>query len=460
MQLPLAADRPADVAAAAQRLFVEGLGLQQQGRLTDAIRAWQRALAQAPQHGDARYNLAVALGASGDTAGAETTYVELLSGQPDHRQALYNLANLKMRQGDTGAAEPLYRRLLGLDAGFTNGWINLAMARSAAGDLAEAESCLRRALALEPGNVGAHWNLAHLLLTSRRWPQAWAEYEWRLCRPECAPPPVPAPDWAPEDTRSRRLLLWNDQGLGDALQFARYAKIAAGRGHDIWLFVQDALKPLLQSVPGITGVVGVSDPPPQVDAQAPLASLPHRLGLADPGASWRGAYLQASIVMPLPRRPGHLAVGVVWRSNPSHPNRGLRDASLEQLRPLFDHAGIDWFSLQVGTAAQEIASAGLAGRIHDLSPRIAHFGDTAAAVAALDLVISVDTSMPHLVGAMAKPGWVMISKAREWRWAGADELSLWYPSLRLYRQQTAGDWSGVVAAMATELAAMKAGSGR
>jgi hypothetical protein len=153
----------------------------------------------------------------------------------------------------------------------------------------------------------------------------------------------------------------------------------------------------------------------------------------------------------LPRRPGRHAVGVVWSSNPAHPNRILRDAPLEQLRPLFDLDGIDWYALQVGAAAQDIAAAGLAGRVHDLSPQIGDFADTAAAVAALDLVITVDTSMPHLVGAMDKPGWVMISTAREWRWAGQETQSLWYPSLRLFRQQSAGDWSGVVSAMAADL---------
>ena len=439
--------------ARAHRLYAEGVASQQQGRLADAIRAWRDALAQDSGHADARYNLAVGLGGSGDIAGAEGSYTELLGHHPDHCQALYNLANLRMRQGEAAAADPLYRRLLALNPGFAGGWINLAMARSASGDLTEAEAYLRRALALEPQNAGAHWNLALLLLTSRHWPDAWHEYEWRLRRPECPPPPVPAPSWTPDNTQARRILLWNDQGMGDALQFARYVPLLAARGHEVWLFVQDALKILLQSVPGIAGVVGASDPLPQVDVQAPLLSLPQRLDLADPAASWRGAYVMPRRPMPLPRRPGHRAVGLVWSSNPAHPNRILRDVPLDKLSPLFDIDGIDWFGLQVGFAAGIISSAGLAGRIHDLSPRIHDFSDTAAAVAALDLVITVDTSMPHLVGAMAKPGWVMISTAREWRWAGSEAQSLWYPSLRLFRQKTAGDWSGVVSAMAAELRA-------
>jgi Tetratricopeptide repeat len=434
----------------AQRLYAHGVALQQQGRLAEAISAWQDALAHDRHHADARYNLAVALGANGDTAGAENSYSEVLRVCPDHAQALYNLANLKMRQGEAAAAEPLYRRLLAANSRFTNGWINLGQACSARGDLDEAESCLRRALALEPGNVGAHWNLANLLLTARRWAEGWYEYEWRLLRPQCPPPPVSAPDWT-TDTTPRRILLWNDQGMGDALQFARYIPHLAARGHEVWLFVQDVLKSLLQSVPGVTGVVGASQAVPEVDAQAPLLSLPHRLTLADPQACWNGPYVTSPRTMTLPRQGRRRAIGLVWRSNPAHPNRALRDVPLAQLEPLFAVDGIDWFSLQVGDATADIAAADLSRRICDLSREIGDFADTAAAVAALDLVITVDTSVLHLVGAMGKPGWALISAAREWRWAGAEATSLWYPTLRLFRQAVAGDWSGVIAAMAAEL---------
>jgi Flp pilus assembly protein TadD len=437
--------------ALAQHLYARGVALQQRGQLAEAIGAWREAVSRDRHHADARYNLAVAFAASGDAAGAESSYVELLNEHPDHPQGLYNLANLKMRQGDAAAAEPLYRRLLAAAPRFADGWINLAMACSARGDLGAAETCLRQALASEPENAGAHWNLANLLLTVRRWEEAWPEYEWRLRRPQCPPPPVSAPGWMPGNRRARRILLWNDQGMGDALQFARYAPLVAARGHEVWLFVQDALKTLLCSVPGVSGVVGPSDPLPEVDAQAPLLSLPHRLGLSDPRASWNGAYVKPQRQMALPRRPGCVAVGLVWASNPAHPNRALRDVSLSQLQPLFVVPRIDWFGLQVGSAAGDIAAAGLTECIHDLSPQICDFADTAAAVAALDLVITVDTSMPHLVGAMGKPGWAMISAAREWRWAGPEETSLWYPTLRLFRQTIAGDWSPVITAMAGAL---------
>jgi hypothetical protein len=438
-------------AVRAQQLYAQGVALQQQGRVREAIGAWQDALACDTQHADARYNLAVALAASGDDGGAERSYVELLARHPEHAQALYNLANLKMRRGEAAQAEPLYRRLLSANARFTNGWINLSMARAAQGDLGEARSSLSRALALEPQNVGAHWNLANLLLASGHWEEGWKEYEWRLRRPQCPSPPVAAPDWRGDAAGPRRILVWNDQGMGDALQFARYVPQLAAKGHRVILFVQDALKTLLRSVAGVADVVGASDAVPEVDAQVPLLSLPHRLAVSDPKDSWRGPYVRAAQTMQLPRRSGCPAIGLVWASNPAHPNRALRDVALTELAPLLAIDGIDWFGLQVGDAARDIAACGLGERIHDLSPRIRDFADTAAAVASLDLVITVDTSMPHLVGAMGTPAWAMISTAREWRWSGQEERSLWYPSVRLFRQSAAGDWGEVLTAIVAGL---------
>jgi Flp pilus assembly protein TadD len=443
-----------DHRAQAQRLYAHGVLCQRQSRLADAIKAWGEALTFDPLHTDARYNLAVGLSESGDLARAEKVYSDLLSIRPDHLQALYNLANMRVRQGERDLAEPLYRRLLAIAPTFANGWINLAMARSIDGDLVEAESCLRRAIDLQPANVAAHCNLAHLLLATRRWPEAWSEYEWRLRRPECPAPPVAAPDWQAGDAGARRVLLWNDQGLGDALQFMRYVPFLVERGHEVWLFVQDAIKALALSIPGVTGAVGVCDPLPAVDAQAPLLSLPLRLGLPDPATSWRGAYIKAARSFSLPPKAGRRTVGLAWRGNPAHPNRSLRDIALVELKPLFDIEGIDWLSLQVGAGAAEIAAAGLEGRITDLSSSLRDFADTAAAVAALDMIISIDTSVAHLVGAMGKPGWVMISTAREWRWAGSGSESLWYPSLRLFRQRKAEDWSEVVCAMAAALGSL------
>lgn len=445
--------------ATAQRLYAQGVALQQHGRLADAMTDWRNALMVDPCHADARYNLAVALAVAGDAAGAERNYTQLLSFRPGHRGALYNLANLKMRQGDAVAAEPLYRRLLAVDPNFAGGWVNLAMALSARDNFPEAESCLRTALALEPGHVVAHCNLAHLLLAARRWSEGWREFEWRLRRRDCPPPPARAREWAADDVNARSVLLWIDQGLGDALQFMRYVPLVAARGHKVFLFVQDALKRLAGTVPGVAGVYGASDPAPESDAQAPLLSMPYRLGLADPTACWRGPYVTPPRAMGLSRRPGRRAIGLVWRSNPAHPHAARRDVPLKLLEPLIALDGIDWFSLQVGPGAHEIAVAGLDGRIHDLSPALHDFADTAAAVMALDLVISVDTSVMHLVGAMGKPGWAMISTAREWRWAGRRTTSPWYPSLRLFHQDMAGDWSGVVAAMAAALRTADAAAG-
>ncbi|HUY69297.1 MAG TPA: tetratricopeptide repeat-containing glycosyltransferase family protein [Alphaproteobacteria bacterium] len=433
--------------ADADAAYERGVALQAAGRLHDAIEAWRKALESDPRHTPALYNCAVGLALAGDAAGAVAAYEHLLDAQPDHRDGLYNLANLHMRARRCDESAGFYRRLIAKHPAFAPGWINYALCEAERRRPAESEALLRRALALDPHNANAHWNLSHILLARHEWKEAWQQYEWRLKRAECPKPPVDAPDWPGNHPSARRILLWNDQGLGDALQFLRYAEPLAEQGHEVYVFVQDALKNIAATAKGVTRVIGASDPVPEVDAQAPLLSLPHRLPLADPKESWRGPYLRAPKPMDLPCREGHRAIGIAWAGNPDHPNDAIRSMHLRGLAPLFDLPGIDWFSLQVGSPAAQIGENNLAARLHDFSPRLRNFTDTASAMMACDLVITVDTAVAHLAGALGRPAYVMLSPAREWRWAGQESESLWYPTLRLFRQKEAGDWGGVVAAI-------------
>jgi Flp pilus assembly protein TadD len=431
----------------ADQAYAEGVGLQRAGNLAAAMEEWRRALTIDPHHAPTLYNLAVGLSLSGDAVGAAALYEKLLKAQPAHREGLYNLANLFMRARKFEEATALYRRLIVAHPDFVPGLVNAAMGEAECRRPEEAEALLRRALLREPDNVNAHWNLSHLLLARHCWDEAWREYEWRLKRNECPKPPIAAPDWPGGAAPARRILLWNDQGLGDALQFLRFAAPLAAQGHKVYVFVQDALKNIAAAANGVAGAFGPSDPLPKVDAQAPLLSLPQRLPLVDPKNSWRGPYLKALEPMDLPRRAGHRAIGIAWAGNPLHPNDALRSAPLRDLVPLFEIPGIDWFSLQIGAPAVQISECGFGKRVHDLSPRLKDFTDTAAAMAALDLVITVDTAIAHLAGALGRPAFVMLPDAREWRWAGQETQSLWYPSLRLFRQKTAGDWRETIAAM-------------
>jgi Flp pilus assembly protein TadD len=434
----------------AGRAYECGVVAQASGRLGVAMEEWRRALLLDPQHEDACYNLAVALALTKDEKNAEKQYERLLALNPTHREALFNLANLQYRQERMAQAAVLYRRLVEAHPGYVSGWINLAKSCSDRGDIEEAETFLRRALQIDPQTILAHWNLSHLLLAGGRWAEAWEEYEWRLGLPHWLKPPVSAPAWNKE-SKARRILLWNDQGIGDAIQFLRYPRFLYGQGREVWVLVQDNLKSIAASAPGVAGALGPSDPLPEFDAQAPLLSLPHRLSLPKPMSSDEIPYLKAERVMELPRKEGRKSIGLVWAGNQQYKNDCRRSAPLSEIAPLFEISGIDWFSLQFGSAVEQIYQNNLSDRILDLSPRLNNFADTAAALAALDLVICIDTSVAHLAGAMNVPCWLMLQAFPEWRWRGQSATSEWYPRLRLFRQQRAGDWRGLASEIAREL---------
>jgi tetratricopeptide (TPR) repeat protein len=385
-----------------------------------------------------------------DEEGAVKTYQKLLALEPSHKNALYNLANLKKQQGRIAEAQSLYRRLIEAHRYFVAGYVNLAKSHSDCGDYDEAEKLLRQALALEPQHAFARWNLSHLLLRSQRWTEGWRDYEARLQLPNWLAPPVVAPAWQ-GDAKARRILLWNDQGIGDAIQFLRYPRLLAERGHEVWILVQDNLKKIAATASGVTGAVGPSDRMPEVDAQAPLLSMPHRLAVPDPQASWNSAYLKAPNIMNLPQKAGHRAIGLVWAGNQRHVNNVNRSAALADLMPLFALPGIDWFSLQFGEAARQIDESNLAETICDLSPRLHDFADTAAAISALDLVISIDTSVAHLAGALGVECWLMLPTKPDWRWAGQGAETPWYPDMRIFRQKNPGDWKSLAAIIADAL---------
>ncbi|MDR3425426.1 MAG: tetratricopeptide repeat-containing glycosyltransferase family protein [Alphaproteobacteria bacterium] len=471
----------------AKGAYERGVAAQSAGNLSEAMREWRCALALNPQHENARYNLAVALSLIKDIKNAEEHYEKLIVLNQTHREGLFNLANLLYRQERVGEAAALYERLIKAHPDYVAGWINLAKSRSDRGDFEAAEPMLRKALHIEPQHVVAHWNLSHVLLAQGKWAEAWGEYEWRLRLPHWLKPPVAAPAWH-KGSKAQRILLWNDQGIGDAIQFLRYPRFLSAMGREVWVLVQDNLKTLAATAEGVAGVLGPSDPLPEFDAQAPILSLPHLLSMPEPvgGTAYlkkaplpplggRGVGVREAVGVynfhapphpnPLPpsggrgnpvsleitKSQGRKAVGLVWAGNQNFEKDSRRSAPLGDLLPLFDTTGIDWFSLQFGSAAAQIRQNNLSDRVIDLSPRLHDFADTAAALSALDLVICIDSSVAHLAGALNIPCWLMLPTATDWRWQGQSATTPWYPSLRIFRQQTAGDWRGLASMIANEL---------
>lgn len=420
--------------------------------LASAVDAWQRTIDIDNTHQDALFNAALGLDQIGQTEQSLQTYETLLTVNPDHEMALYNLANLHTRLNNAKSACPLFERLLALKPDFEAGWVNFGLAAQRSGDVAQAEAHFNKALALNPQSVDAHWNLAHLLLIQGRWAEGFGEYEWRLKRAEAPKPDWAQPVWDGSVAEDKDLLLWIDQGVGDAIQFLRYARFAAERVNRVTFRCQDSLVALAKTAPGIDHVIAIDDPLPAFDIHAPIMSLAHLLEKPEPADSWLGPYLSAQQTMTLEAPNNARRIGLVWAGNPAHRNDANRSCPLNVLTPLLGVPDTVFFSLQVGAAAADLTSTPGFEQITDIAPNLNDFADTAAAIDALDLIITVDTAVAHLAGAQGKPTWLMIPAIDpDWRWQRTGSETDWYPSVRLFRQQAPGDWTATIATITDAL---------
>ena len=328
---------------------------------------------------------------------------------------------------------------------------NLGSALQRQGLYAEALACYGRALALKPDYAEAHLNRSLALLLTGEFDEGWQEYEWRFAVARYDRK-FDQPLWSGEPLAGASILIHAEQGFGDTLQFVRYIPAVAERGGRVVLEVPESLVRLARTVAGASEVVAAGDPLPGFDCHCPLLSLPRvfktNLATIPNAVPYLRVPAEASAgwAERIPTTPGP-RVGIVWAGT----TVGAIDLRL--LQPLWEVDGVSWFSLQVGERSGDISS--LDGvKIADLSPWLADFAETAAAVCRLDLVISVDTSVAHLAGALGRPTWLLLRYPPEWRWLLEREDSPWYPTARLFRQRKEGDWPCVAREVAAALAQM------
>ncbi len=433
-----------------------GVVLQQSGRMVEAVEAWKKATSSAPQDSAAWVNLALGILELGDAAAALATYRRGLKYHPTHRDLLYNYANLLFRQGKLEKGESYYQKLLKFHRNDAQAWINYGMLLKTAGRFSDSEFCYQQAIAV--ANAGdmphAHFNLANLLLQQGKWKEGFAAYQWRLNLPGAIAGPWGLPEWKPTLPKGSRILIWNDQGQGDAIMFLRFAETFARHGYRLFAFVQESLKALSATALGIEASFCPLDEPQDMDASLPLCSLPHVLGLEGIDV-WKGPYLSApqELNSPFVERPHKSKrVGIVWAGNPKHTNDANRSMDLEHFSTLFELPGIEWYSLQVGNRVSELASSPYRERVRDLAPYLVNFSATASVVNDLDLLISIDSAPAHLAGALGKPVWTLLPAIdTDWRWQIDGDTTFWYPTMRLFRQPQIGNWSAVVAAVTDAL---------
>lgn len=465
-----------------------GNALFNQGKLDDAIAYYQQGLALEPNDAVTYYHLGIAFHQQDKLEEAIAYYQQSLALQPNSATVLNNLGNAWQRQRKLEEAIACYQQSLTLDSNDTLTYNNLGSALNAQDKVEEALTCFKKGFALDPNNLETiynlvlvyqeqrqyekaldccdraikidenypdnRWSRALLLLRLGDYKRGFIEYEWRW-RQENPARLLAKPIWDGWDLKGKTILLQAEQGMGDMIQFIRYVPLVLQhRGHII-LECHPPLVRLFAAIAGIKNVVAIGEKLPYFDVYIPLLSLPRILGTTLETIPRQIPYLSAleSVSFPLETpAKSYLKVGLVWAGNPEHPGDRKRSTSLQQFLPIFDVSDITFYSLQKGSKAAEINEIPPTINLVDLSSQINDFADTAAVIAQLDLVITVDTAVAHLAGAMGKPVWVLLCYNADWRWMSDREDSPWYPSVRLFRQNRPGDWQELLERVAQNLA--------
>jgi tetratricopeptide (TPR) repeat protein len=446
-------------------LFQANLGemYRQAGRFKRAIEAGRRAVAIDPALAVGWSNLGAALFELKDYEEAARAHRRAIAANPDFAQAHSNLGNALHGLKRFEEAIIAYRRAVALAPNFADAWANLGTSLHHNGIYAEGMAALRRALAHAPDHANAHSGLGILLLMHGDFAEGWAEYEWRLRSTERKGPRFPERPWQGESLVGKHIYVQAEQGFGDTLQFARYIPWLARRAGKVSFRVHQQLVGLMQeSLPGIE-IFGDRGEPAPYDYDIALMSLPHHFKTRSETIPADVPYLRApaAAVAKWARRLEALRglkVGLVWAGNPEHTNDMRRSLDAANLAPLLEVPGVTFTSLQFGPRGADVKKLnGSVNRVMDLSRELGDFADTAGAVMGLDLVISIDSSTAHLVGALGKPVWVLVSCVADWRWTFTREDNSWYPNMRLFRQKTGEDWSDVIRLLADALRTAAAG---
>ena len=420
------------------------------GAFTEALVAAEAAIDRAPDFPQALNALGNAHYALRDYILAENAYRRACRLGPPDPSILANLGDAIARQHRLVEAEAVLCESLEMDPDNPAILTNYGAVLLEQGDVEGACQAFGRALAMAPEFPDAHWNRGLARLVSGALKDGFADYEYRWRLPEFIPRHVDIPLWHGEGLGGKSILIHSEQGFGDTLQFVRYAEALKSQGAEVYLETYEPLRRLLEGMSSLHGVIQRGDPIPDVDVQLPILSLPHRMGTSLESLSAKTPYIPFNPDTALDLgMAGSLKIGVVWAGRPTHKNDANRSVSLDVLRPLFELTGTAWVSLQIDARHDDAISANLP--LKDVRPYITDFADTASAIAGLDLVITVDTAVAHLAGALGKDVWILLPFAPDWRWLLNREDSPWYPSARLFRQQSVGDWGDVVSRVLTSL---------
>ncbi|HEX4056465.1 MAG TPA: tetratricopeptide repeat-containing glycosyltransferase family protein [Tepidisphaeraceae bacterium] len=440
-----------------------GRALWGKGRLDEAIASLRRAIQLKPDLLEAHANLGIVLRDRGLLDEALDTYRNLLRLKPDFAEAHNNLAVVLRQQGRLDEAIDSYRNALRFNPDYAEAHNNLGISLHFTGRYDKAIDAYRNAVRLKPDYAEARHNLALTLLLKENFAEGWPEYEWRWrCKGIASPPRRwKQPRWDGAPLNGQTILLYADQGFGDAIQFVRYAPMVAGRGGRVVVGCPLELARLFRSNPDLGQIVSGDQGLPHFDLHCPLASLPLVFQTRMESIPARVPYLNADPALvemwrqKLAPSQGKLRVALSWAGNPAF--RGDRNRSLpfDCLTPLGGVRGATFFSLQKGEASQHAKNPPPGMDLIDLGPELTDFADTAAVMSLMDVIIAIDSSVCHLAGALARPVWLLLQSVPEWRWLLNRDDSPWYPTMRLFRQKSTGDWSELIGRVAQGLGAFR-----
>lgn len=434
-----------------------GIVLQQLGRFEEAAAAHERAIALMPDLAEAHNNLGVALRELGRLNEAVIAHEKALLLLPDFAEAYNNLGVARRDQGRPAEAEAYYDRALALSPDFAEALCNKGIALRNRGQLKESRACYQRAMILKPDSTEPLWNRCLLDLLEGNYTDGWRDYEIRHRRKESKLRKFSEPFWRGAPLHGARILLQAEQGLGDNLQFLRYVPMVQAAGGQVLLDIPPALRRLAAELPNLAALTTTGEPLGPFEWHCPLMSLPLAFGTQVDSIPARVPYLtapeeamRAANKLAWPDRG--LRVGLVWSGNPKYSDDLIRSIPRHLIANLLEVPDVSFFSLQLGAAASQLEVSPTA--LIDLQPAITDMADTAALLQHLDLVITVDTSVAHLSGALGRPTWVLLPFVPDWRWLMDRNDSPWYPSVRLFRQPRFADWASVVEQVRNALAEM------
>ncbi|ALP53051.1 hypothetical protein Tel_07720 [Candidatus Tenderia electrophaga] len=432
------------------------------GRIAEATENYQKASEQVPNATMLHLEFGIILQKQGRYDEALEQFLKMQALQPDHASVYNHLGNVYRDMGRFAAALASYQKAFALAPGDEAKFhFYLATLDESRGEPSAALSHYDKAIALDENLADAHLNRAVCLLLLGNYKEGWSEYEWRLQHPDWLRQRhlrvTDRPRWRGESWPEKTLLVIAEQGYGDTFQFCRFVSPLARHFTRVLVYCKPEIAALIELVEGVDEVIpaGRQLPPEAFDTYVYMMSLPRLLATTFDTiprdipymyapekrvAAWRGRLASDG-----------LKVGLAWSGSPANAKNVLRQVALSELAPLGDVSGVRFFGLQKGPGSGQALSPPASMRFTDLSNALNDFADTAAVIAGLDLVISVDSAVAHLAGALGKPVWVLLYTPPDWRYGMAGEASPWYPTMRIFRQRDRGDWTPVINRLQTEL---------